>query len=105
MDEALNQLLEAELEAERIVAESEEQREGMKQQALRDAHAAITQFQARAPEIRDSFMAKAQERADQSISELQLRYQERCDQLCNLSDRHYQEALDAALELLLDLRE
>ncbi|HIJ24454.1 MAG: ATPase [Gammaproteobacteria bacterium] len=92
----------AELEAENIVRNSEQQREAMKQQALSDANATIEQFNARLPELHQSFLDKANERAEQSIAELKLRYDEHNQQLRQLAEKHQQEALTDAIHLLLN---
>ncbi len=102
MQDSLNDLLQAELEAEEIVKQSELQREAIKQQALDDANSAIQQFNARLPELHQSFLDKANERATQSIAELKLHYDEHNQQLRQLAEKHQQEALSDALKLLLN---
>lgn len=102
MQDSLNDLLQAELEAEQIVKESELQREAIKQKALDDANASIQQFNARLPELHQSFLDKANERATQSIAELKLRYDEHNQQLRQLAEKHQDEALSDALNLLLN---
>jgi V/A-type H+-transporting ATPase subunit G/H len=101
MQDSLSDLLETELEAERIVQESERLRERIKQQALEDASATIEQFNARLPELHHSFLDKANERAERSIAELKLRYDEHNLQLRELAEKHHQEAFHEALALLL----
>ncbi len=101
MQDSLNELLQAEQEAERIVAESERQRDQIKQQALKDANSTLQQFNARLPELHQSFIDKANERARQSIAELQLRYDEHNQQLQQLAEQHQQEAFASALSQLL----
>ncbi|MGD8840270.1 MAG: ATPase, partial [Gammaproteobacteria bacterium] len=60
------------------------------------------QFLDRLPEMQESFMEKAQSRAEQTIAEVKLRYDERNKMLRELADRHEQEALDLCVELILD---
>jgi vacuolar-type H+-ATPase subunit H len=52
VDEALKRLLNAELEAERIVARADEERQAIIEQAKRDAHTEEHQFAERVAEIR-----------------------------------------------------
>jgi V/A-type H+/Na+-transporting ATPase subunit G/H len=101
MHDSLKDLLESELEAEKIVTESEQQRERIKQMALDDANATIQQFNARLPELHQSFLDKANERASQSIAELKLRYDEHNQQLRQLAEKHQHEALSDAIDTLL----
>ncbi|MBT3310319.1 MAG: ATPase [Gammaproteobacteria bacterium] len=102
MHDSLNDLLQSELEAEKIVQESEQQREQIKQQALKDGHAILQQFNDRLPELHQSFLDRANERAEQSIAELKLRYDEQNLLLRQLSEKHQQEAFTDALARLLE---
>jgi V/A-type H+-transporting ATPase subunit G/H len=102
MEDELQRLLDTELEAEALVREAELKRERMIRQALEDARTAEQQFEARVPELRASFMEKAEERAVQAVAELARRYEERCAQLRTLAQEREQEAIQAALTLLLD---
>jgi len=101
MDESIYDLLKVEQEAEQIVLNGEKEREAIRQKALDDANATIKQFNDRLPEMHQSFLDKAQERADQSIAELKLRYNERNQELRALAEEHEQEALNEAIKHLL----
>ena len=102
MDDSLYDLLKVEKQAEQIVLEGEKEREIIRQKALDDANASIEKFNARLPELHQSFLDKANERAEQSIAELQLRYNERNQELRQLAREHEKEALNAAINLLLN---
>ena len=103
MSDSLKDLLAAETEAETIVSAGEAERDRIIQKALDDALDMERQFQERLPEMQQSFIDKAESRAEQTIAELKLRYDERSKSLRELSDRHEQEALDRAIELILDI--
>lgn len=102
MDESLKNLLQAETEAEAIVSGGEQRRDEIIQQALTDAHDMERQFKERLPELHQSFLDKAEERAEQTIAEMKLRYDERSKELRDLANRHQHEALQHAIELVLD---
>ena len=53
------------------------------------------------PELHNSFIEKAETRAEQTIGELQRRYNERNQQLRSLAEEREQEAVEAALQCLL----
>lgn len=101
MDESIYDLLKVEQQAEQIVLDGEKEREAIRQKALDDANAAIKQFNDRLPEMHQSFLDKAHERADQSIAELKLRYNERNQELRALAEEHEDEALNEAIKYLL----
>ena len=102
MDDSIYELLKIDQQAEQIVLDGEKEREHIKQKALDDANAAIDQFNNRLPELRQSFLDKANERAEQSIAELKLRYNERNQELRKLAAEHELEALEVALSSLLE---
>jgi vacuolar-type H+-ATPase subunit H len=102
IEDELQRLLDTELQAEALVREAELKREKMIRQALEDARTVERQFEARLPELRASFMEKAEERAVQSVAELARRYEERRAQLRTQAREREQEAIQAALALLLD---
>lgn len=102
MEDELQRLLDTELQAEALVREAELKRENMIRQGLDDARTAEQQFEARLPELRASFMEKADERAHQAVAELARRYEERRARLRALAQEREQEAIQAALALLLD---
>ena len=101
MDESLKDLLEAEHQAEAIVAQGEQQRDDIIQQAVDDARALEQQFHDRLPEMYQSFTDKAHERAAQSIAEIKVRYDERNKELRGLADQHAEDAIEHAVKLIL----
>lgn len=102
MDKILQRLLEAEVAAERMAQQADEERERIIQSALLEARAENERFESRIPELHASFVDKAEERADQVINEVKRRYDERHAQLRKLGEQNEKEALDAAFGLLLD---
>jgi hypothetical protein len=103
MDDTLKRLLDAEMRAERIAQEAEQERERVIQAAMADARAEDQRFTARVPDLHRSFIRKAEERGEQTIAELKRRYDERHVQLRNVAEEREQEALDTAFELLIDV--
>lgn len=101
MGDSLKDLLEAEAEAEAIVTAGEKERDQIIQKALDDALDMERQFENRLPEMQQSFIDKAQERAAQTIAEMKLRYDERNKTLRELAGKHEGEALDRAIALIL----
>ncbi len=102
MPDSLKELLEAEAQAEAIVAEGEQERDRIIQKSLDDAREMENQFLQRLPELQQSFLDKARHRADQTIAEMKLRYDERNKSLRELAQKHETEALDHALALILE---
>jgi V/A-type H+/Na+-transporting ATPase subunit G/H len=102
MDDILQRLLDAEMRAEKIAQEAEQERERIIQAAVADARAEDQRFTARIPDMHRSFIRKAGERADQTVAELKRRYDERHVQLRNLAEAREQDALDTAFELIID---
>ena len=102
MSDSLKDLLEAEAEAEAVVARGEQERDAIVQQSQDDAADMLQQFQDRLPEMHQSFLHRAQERAVQTISEMKLRYDERNKELRDLAGKHEKEALEHAIALILD---
>jgi V/A-type H+/Na+-transporting ATPase subunit G/H len=100
VDDALKRLLNAELEAERIVAGAGEQRQAIIEQAKRDARAEEQQHAERVAEIHASFRAQAEQRAQQTIAEMQRRYEEQERVLRASAELHEQQALDEAIALI-----
>ncbi|WP_295541366.1 ATPase [uncultured Thiohalocapsa sp.] len=102
MDETLKRLLDAEVRAETIAQEAEQERERIIQAAMADARAEDQRFTARIPDLHRSLIHKAEERATQTIAELKRRYDERHVQLRNLAEERELVALETAFELLVD---
>ena len=101
MADILKPLLEAELEAQKVVDQAFKERDHMVEQAQEDVRVAEERFTARIPELRESFTSKAQERADQAVAELDRRYQERSEQLQSMAQERWNEATQAALDVIL----
>jgi len=101
MGDSLKDLLQAEAEAEAIVTTGENERDRIIQKALDDALEMERQFKDRQPEMHQTFIDKAQERAAQTIAEMKLRYDERNKTLRELAGKHETEALDRAIALIL----
>lgn len=102
MSDSLKELLEAERQAEAIVANGEQERDQIVQKSLTDAREMETQFLARLPEMQNSFNQKAHQRAERTIAEMKLRYDERSKMLRDLAEKHEREALELATRLILD---
>lgn len=101
MEDTLKRLLDTEQEAEKIVQAANDERERIVHQAVKDARLAEERFESRIPEIRSSFLEKAEERAAQTIAVLERRYQERHKLLGEHAQQHEAEAIEAAVELIV----
>jgi vacuolar-type H+-ATPase subunit H len=101
MDDTLKRLLEAEMRAERLAQEAEEEAARLVQAAVAEAKAQEERFRARIPDLHRGFIQKSAERAEQTIAELKRRYDERHIQLRNLAEEREDEALAAAFDILL----
>ena len=102
MDDSLQRLLDAEHRAQEIVQKAEAQRQAAIQQALRDAHNEEERFEVRVPELHESFVSKAQARAEQTVNELKRRYDEHHLRVRQLAEEREEEALEAAFATLID---
>ena len=102
MDDTLQRLLAAEMRAEKIAQQAEQDQERVIHKAMGDAKAENDRFTARIPDLHRSFIAKAEERADQNIAELRRRYDERHIQLRDQAEQREDEALEAAFQVLID---
>jgi len=102
MSDSLKELLEAEQQAEAIVARGEKERDEIVQKSLDDTREMEAQFLARLPEMQRSFNDKAHQRAERTIAEIKLRYDERNKMLRDLAEKHEQEALELATRLVFD---
>jgi V/A-type H+/Na+-transporting ATPase subunit G/H len=99
-DETLKRLLNAEMEAERIVTRADEERQSIIEQAKRDARAEQQQYADRIADLRASFRAQAEQRAQQAITAMQRRYQEQELALRSSAKLHEQLAIDEALAVI-----
>jgi len=102
MDDTLKRLLDAELRAEKLAQDAEQEQERMIQAAIREAASGDERFTARIPDLHRACINKAQERAEQTVAELRRRYDERHLQLRKMAADREQEALKAAFSLLID---
>ena len=102
MDDTLQRLLAAEMRAEKIAQQAEQDQERVIHKAMSDAKAENDRFTARIPDLHRSFIAKAEERADQNVAELRRRYDERHIQLRDQAEQREDEALEAAFQVLID---
>jgi F0F1-type ATP synthase membrane subunit b/b' len=100
VDGTLKRLLDAEMEAERVVARADEERLAIIEQAKREARAAEQQQAERIADTHASFLAQSELRAQQAITELQRRYSEHSLALRTSAQRHEQQALGEAVALL-----
>jgi vacuolar-type H+-ATPase subunit H len=101
MDDTLKQLLAAEAAATELVNKAERDGERLVQAALHEARQQDDRFNDRKPEIHAAFLEKADQRANQTVSEMDRRFQERLNQLREAADRNEERALDAAFQTLL----
>lgn len=100
IDESLKRLLDAEAKAELIIADADAARQSVIEQARRDVQAEEKQYADRASGIRASFLAQAEQRAQQTIAELKRRHTELSTTLQTAAGQHKVAALDAAVALL-----
>ena len=102
MEKTLQRLLDAEMRAEQIHQKANEAREKTIHEARLEARAEEERFDARLPELHNSFLEKASQRAEQTIAELKRRYDERHSELRKYAEAREEEALDAAFAVLID---
>ncbi len=100
VDETLKRLLNAEAKAEKIVTLADQERLAIIEQAKRDAGVAEQQHAERMAEIHATFLAQAEQRAQQTIIALQKRHAEQAQALRISEKNHEQQALDEAVALL-----
>lgn len=100
-DETLKRLLAAESKAEQIIAQAEQERTALIEQAKRAVQEAQVQHAQHAAEILASFTAQAEQRAAQTIAELKRRYAERAQAMQAAAEGTQAQALDAAVALLI----
>jgi len=103
MENTLKRLLDAEIRAETLVNKAQTEREQSVQQALQEAKQAEQQFKTSVPQLQAHFLEQAEGRATQSIAELSKRYEERKTLLSNLAEDNQQRALNAAVQLLMQV--
>ena len=101
MDDTLKRLLEAEKQADAMVAKALGDRDRIVEKALEEIKAADDRFRARIPELREGFQNKAEERAAQAVAELRRRYGERREHLDEEIARRREQAVSRGLDTLL----
>ncbi len=102
MEEDLKLLLDAEARAETLVDGATRECERLIEQAHAEVRAAEQRTEAHIPEMRSSFLGKAEERAKLAVAEMERRYQKRGELLHSLAQEHREEAVGAALALFVD---
>lgn len=100
VDEPLKRLLDAESRAEEIIAHADAERQRVIEQTRHEAREAEQQHAERIAEIHASFLAQAEQRAQQTIAELKRRHAERSAALQNAAEQRKQQAIEAAVALL-----
>ncbi len=103
MEDTLKRLLTVETEAEQLVAKAQIECKQMIQKALADTHQMEQQFKAKLPQLQAIFLEKAEARATQTIAELNTRYEERKTHLRDLAEENQQKALEAAMDLVMQV--
>ncbi|MGD8547676.1 MAG: ATPase [Thiohalophilus sp.] len=101
MEETLSKLLAAEDKAQAIIDAALKERDRIVNEATADARRAEQQFLARVPEIHQSFVNKAEDRARHTIAEMERRFGERKTQLEQMATKNHDAALEAVLAVVL----
>lgn len=101
MDDSLKRLLAVEDAAGDLVKKAEQDSERLIEAALREANQQEERFEARIPELRASFIDKADQRAEQTVAEMERRFDETLVQLREAADRHEADALERAFTVLM----
>lgn len=104
MDDTLQRLLDAELRAETIAREAEEEHERTIRLAMAETRELDEAFTARIPELQHTWIARSEERAVTTIAEVERRYGERHERLRDTAEEREDEALSAAFRILMDSR-
>lgn len=99
-EETLKRLLDAEARAEDIIARADEERRKIVEEAEREVVASEQRHAEHVREIRASYIAQAESRAQQTITELKRRHGERAAALRAAAASMESRALDAAVAML-----
>ncbi len=99
-EEALKRLLDAEAKAEEIIARADEERRRIVEEAEQEIQASVKRHAEHVQEIRASYIAQAEQRAQQTITELKRRHAERAAALRAAATGLEPRALDTAMALL-----
>ena len=103
MEETMKRLLDAEIKAEAMIKQADNESEHIVHQAVRKARLTEERFEAKVPELYRSLLQAAEKRAEQSIAEMQHCHQEQIKALKISARERKQQAIDAAYGLFLDL--
>lgn len=102
MEDTLKRLLEAEREAEAIIAEATRERDRILEDARRQGEEEERSFESRIPQMRVSRVKEATQRAQREGDELVARAQRRKQELQELADRGAEQAIEATLKIVLE---
>jgi V/A-type H+-transporting ATPase subunit G/H len=100
-EEALKRLLDAEAKAEEIIARADEERRRIVTEAENEIQASVSRHAEHVQEIRANYIAQAEQRAQQTITEMKRRHEERAAALRSAAASMEARALDTALALLI----
>lgn len=104
MDDTLQRLLDAEMKAENLAREAEEDHQRTIAAAVDEARELDASFSERIPDLQKTWIARSEERAAKTIAEVERRYGERHETLREMAELREEEALDAAFQVLIDVR-
>ncbi len=99
-EETLKRLLDAEARAEEVIARADEERRRIVEEAEHEIQASEKRHAEHVREIRSNYIAQAEQRAQQTITELRRRHAERTAALRASTASMEPRALDAAVDLL-----
>lgn len=101
MDDTLKRLLAAEQRASEITQQAEQQSAHTIQAVSAEVRVREERFSASVPDLRQSFLDKAEQKAAQTIAESSRRHLETIGDLRLAAESNENQALDAAFELIL----
>lgn len=104
MDNTLQRLLDAEMRAENLAREAEEEHQRTIAAAMEEARELDSSFTERIPGLQRTWITRSEERAAKTIAEVERRYDERHESLREMAEKREEEALDAAFQVLIDVR-
>jgi V/A-type H+-transporting ATPase subunit G/H len=102
VDESLKRLLDAEANAELVIARAEAERQQIIEQAKLEVQALERQHADRVREIHATFLNQAGQRAQQTIAELKRRNVDHASAMRHAAKESESRALDAAMTLLTE---
>lgn len=103
MEDILKRLLDVEVYAEQLVSKVAAEREQQIEKTLQQTRKTEHEFENKLVELRDNLLEKAEFRARQAIAELEKRYEEKKERLHHLADSNQEHAVEAAIQLLLQV--